>query len=192
MEVSCNGAEPVMSLGVAMEFVTDPIPELSSMHWNPTWVLLGFSLSHCQGLCSPEDVYFDVPGEMPDQWACSFKQGLFLFLKKSTTKQRWASIHTMSTIGSPAKKRTANRSVALVEFNETPKHFHQIEKEIFIVVHGTLNIEIDGHSWILKTGECVEVNPGMVHHLKSHGKDPVRVLCFNFPAFSQEDYHIVE
>jgi mannose-6-phosphate isomerase-like protein (cupin superfamily) len=69
---------------------------------------------------------------------------------------------------------------------------HRIEKEQFIVVNGILDIEIDGLHQILEVGESVMISPGKMHKLKSAGKNPVRVLCFNFPAFSPEDMHCVE
>lgn len=79
-------------------------------------------------------------------------------------------------------------SVALLEIRDSPKHFHRIEKEIFIVVNGKLDIEIDGIHRILEVGESVEVIPEMIHQLKSASKEPVRVLCFNFPAFNPADH----
>ncbi|HEX2977817.1 MAG TPA: cupin domain-containing protein [Candidatus Babeliales bacterium] len=82
-------------------------------------------------------------------------------------------------------------SASLLEINDSPKHYHRIGLEIFVVVNGQLAIEIDGCRQILNVGESVTLLPGMVHHLKSSGNSPVRVLCFNFPAFDQSDMHIL-
>ncbi len=83
-------------------------------------------------------------------------------------------------------------SVALLEIDDSPKHYHKIEKEIFVVVGGELNIEIDGQQQVLAVGEWVEITPGQIHQLKSARSTPVRVLCFNFPAFNPEDMHEVD
>ncbi|MES2345800.1 MAG: cupin domain-containing protein [Chlamydiota bacterium] len=81
-------------------------------------------------------------------------------------------------------------SAALVEIEDSShKHFHKIETEVFVVVQGTLNIEISGVQSIVEVGEAVTVHPGNVHQLKSAGNLPLRVLCFNFPAFNPEDIY---
>lgn len=83
-------------------------------------------------------------------------------------------------------------SLALLEIGNSPKHFHRIEKEIFIVTEGLLNIEIEGECKLLKAGELIEVFPGQTHQLKSALDEPVRVLCFNFPAFDPKDMYLVD
>lgn len=82
-------------------------------------------------------------------------------------------------------------SVALLEINDSPRHFHKIEKEIFIVVNGVLDIEIDGKQQLFGAGEAITISPGSIHQLKSTGEMPVRVLCFNFPAFDPSDMYTV-
>jgi quercetin dioxygenase-like cupin family protein len=80
-------------------------------------------------------------------------------------------------------------SLALLEIADSPRHFHRIEKELFLVVHGKLDIEIDGVHRILGAGESVAVLPGTIHQLKSAARGSVRVLCFNFPAFDPVNMH---
>lgn len=81
-------------------------------------------------------------------------------------------------------------SIALLEINDSPRHFHRLGKEMFIVVHGELEIEIDGNHRILGVGESVVVHPPHVHKLKkSTSTDPVQVLCLNFPAFDPADMY---
>lgn len=82
-------------------------------------------------------------------------------------------------------------SVALLEIGNSPKHFHRIEKEVFIVAQGVLDIEIDGECKLLKVGESIEIFPGQIHQLKSALDQLVRVLCFSFPAFDPKDMYFV-
>jgi mannose-6-phosphate isomerase-like protein (cupin superfamily) len=185
MEVSCNGAEPLV-LGSGEFVQIDP----GTVHaLNPLGFARFFSFA-LPGFVFPEDVYFDVPNEMPDPWRAPQTNVLPVLEEKYyEAKVKKHSYDVYDLI--PGQKTDSKWSVSLVELNDSPKHYHQIEKEIFVVVHGTLDIEIDGHFWTLRTGECVEINPGTVHRLKSHGKDPVRVLCFNFPAYNPADYHLI-
>ena len=92
----------------------------------------------------------------------------------------------------PGSKVEERWSLALIEIYDSPKHFHRIENEQFIVVNGILDIEIDGVHHILNVGEAIETKPGMVHQLKSANARPVRVLCFSFPAFDPTDKHYVD
>jgi mannose-6-phosphate isomerase-like protein (cupin superfamily) len=83
-------------------------------------------------------------------------------------------------------------SIALLEINSSPKHFHRKEKEVFTVVQGELALEIDGQHSVLRAGQSVTVFPGSVHKLKSARLESVRVLCVSFPAFDPQDMHCVE
>lgn len=81
-------------------------------------------------------------------------------------------------------------SVALLEIRTSPKHFHRIEREIFVVVEGTLQLDVDEVSHKVEVGGSFTVERGSVHQLFSATKSPVRVLCFNFPAFDPEDMNL--
>ncbi len=83
-------------------------------------------------------------------------------------------------------------SAALIEIQDSPRHFHLIETEQFIVVNGVLDIEMEGSTHILHAGEAVQTAPKIVHKLKSANDQPVRVLCFSFPAFDMSDKYCVE
>lgn len=82
-------------------------------------------------------------------------------------------------------------SVALLEIHTSPRHVHFEEEELFIVVRGTLDLEVEGEKRSLTEGEAVKVIPGKVHQLLSGSSIPVQVLCFSFPAFDPSDMHLV-
>ncbi|MBS3904361.1 MAG: cupin domain-containing protein [Simkania sp.] len=83
-------------------------------------------------------------------------------------------------------------SAALLDIQDSPKHFHRVESEHFIVAHGTLDVEIDGLHHIVNAGESILITPGKIHKLTSANKTPVQVLCFSFPAFDLADMYCVE
>lgn len=87
--------------------------------------------------------------------------------------------------------QTEKWSAVLIELRDSPRHFHKIEREVFVVVNGKLEIEIDGVVRALEAGEFVKILPGTVHRLRSASTHPVRLLCFNFPAFDLADMHCV-
>ena len=44
-----------------------------------------------------------------------------------------------------------------------PSHFHSLKEETFQVLHGVVEMEVDGHRQTLKPGETMLVQPGVWH-----------------------------
>lgn len=79
-------------------------------------------------------------------------------------------------------------SVAILDVQAAPVHFHKLGVENFTILEGELDITLDGVKYILGVGRSVKVPIGTRHELKSASKDkPVRLLCVNFPAFDPDD-----
>lgn len=139
------------------------------------------------GFAFHEDVFYGVPETKP-QWIPSQSDYLPHLDSDYFGPKIDAGDYAAYEIV-PGHATDKRWSVALLEIHDSPKHFHLIEKEIFIVVSGNLDIEIDGAHQILATGDFVVIYPTTVHQLRSAGHQPVRVLCFNFPAFDPLDMH---
>ncbi len=143
------------------------------------------------GFHYPEDVYFDDNPPLSAAFSpinrdfLPFIDPQYFGVKIGRPENYW--VYDL-VVGSETQEKW---SAALIEIHDSPKHFHRIETEQFIVVNGTLDIEIDGVHRIMQVGESVETTPGMVHQLKSANENPVRVLCFSFPAFDPSDKHYV-
>jgi len=142
------------------------------------------------GFAFPEDVYEDDRGE-PRKWIAhqmSSKSSLDEKYFGPRIAQPDYGVYELIS----GKMTAGEWSGALLEIQSSPKHVHKIETEHFIVVEGTLAIEVDGESKILPLGEMITIRPGQIHQLKSAGKDGVRVLCFSFPAFDPSDFYPVD
>lgn len=179
-----NGEPAILKSGELM--VIDP-GNLHSL--NPIGTVRFFDIDF-PGFHFPEDVFYDTPSETyvwksspnkifpmldPEYFVEKLDLGdfdVYEIANGDVSLQKW--------------------SLALLEIRNSPKHFHRIEKEIFIVTEGVLDIEIDGECKLLKTGEVIEIFPGQIHQLKSASDEPVRVLCFNFPAFNPKDMYLVD
>lgn len=83
-------------------------------------------------------------------------------------------------------------SIAILDVIDAAAHFHKVEDEHFMVLEGELDIVIDGVHHLLKTGQSIHLQPGIIHHLKSTSNTPVRLLCVNFPAFDPSDFHPIK
>lgn len=80
-------------------------------------------------------------------------------------------------------------SIALIEINEAPKHFHLKGTETFVVVNGILEAEIEGVEYRFVPGNVVKIPPTKNHHFKSALNHPARVICINSPAFDPTDFY---
>ncbi|MBM3184066.1 MAG: cupin domain-containing protein [Chlamydiae bacterium] len=141
------------------------------------------------GFHFPEDVFEDHPDQL-FSW-----KGIDFSIPPLDEKYFQEKIEQTGYIvyGLISGEITENQwSVALLEIHDSPKHYHLIETEQFLVVNGVLDIEIDGVHKEMSAGESIAIHPRTVHQLKSARKEPVRVLCFNFPAFSLHDFYPID
>lgn len=141
------------------------------------------------GFLSSDDLLYDAP-VATSHWISS--QGESLPELDPEQFNHKIDLGTYTAYDLVTGSETENRwSVALLQINDSPKHFHKWGKEIFVVVNGTLSIEVDGTNQILTMGEYIVISPNSVHYLRSATNNPVRVLCFNFPAFDPADMYCI-
>ncbi len=143
------------------------------------------------GFNFPEDVFEDTPSKILPKWTPPVSKPLPLLDSKCFENKIDAGSYSAYDLVNGAQ--TGKKwSVSLLDIHDSPRHFQRIEKELFFVMNGDLDIERDGVHQVLPTGEFAIINPGTVHQLKSAGKESVRVLCFSFPAFDPADMHSVD
>jgi len=61
------------------------------------------------------------------------------------------------------------------------RHYHVRARQFFYVLEGELQMEIDGDSHTLRTGEGIEVAPGQTHQAANRSVSPVRFLVTSQP-----------
>ncbi len=136
------------------------------------------------GFLYPDDVFDDIQSAFQTPWLPATRSVLPpmdpIYFKTKINHGTYVAYELITD-------RVA--SAALLEIYDSPKHYHALSKEIFIVVHGNLALEKDNQTTVLTPGQTVIINPGSVHHLKSADQFPVRVLCFNVPPFDPHDMH---
>jgi mannose-6-phosphate isomerase-like protein (cupin superfamily) len=86
----------------------------------------------------------------------------------------------------------ANQSLAeaTIEPGEgTVRHHHRIAEEIYYLIEGTGEMEIDGEVTTVGPGDAILIPPGAWHRIRAIGDGPVRLLCACAPPWSAEDTH---
>ena len=68
----------------------------------------------------------------------------------------------------------------------TQRHYHRFSEEIYLIVEGGGELEVDGVVRQVGPGDAVLIPPGAWHELTA-GADGVRLLCSCVPPYSHED-----
>ena len=67
----------------------------------------------------------------------------------------------------------------------TQRHYHKLAEEFYFILEGRGEMEIDGETRAVRTGDCVLIPPGAWHTIAAI--DALRFLCCCAPPYSHED-----
>ena len=70
-----------------------------------------------------------------------------------------------------------------------PRHYHQVAENIYIVLSGVIEVDIEGDVTILETDDVLFIPPGSVHGTSNPGPDTAIFIEVYAPA--GHDFHIV-
>jgi quercetin dioxygenase-like cupin family protein len=85
--------------------------------------------------------------------------------------------------------------VAFADITESPRHMHEHTHETYLHVEGPpLRVELgdDRQVHILNPGESLDIPLNTAHKAISEGSGPARIVVTTVPAFSEDDYHLLE
>jgi mannose-6-phosphate isomerase-like protein (cupin superfamily) len=98
-----------------------------------------------------------------------------------------------STIRELLGPRTApvqNQSLAeatLGPGQATERHYHAASEELYYVVAGEGEMEVDGERATVAPGDAILIPPGAWHQLRASANWQVRILCCCAPPYSDDD-----
>jgi mannose-6-phosphate isomerase-like protein (cupin superfamily) len=69
----------------------------------------------------------------------------------------------------------------------TQRHYHRETEEIYFVLDGAGEIEVDGERHGVAGGQGVAISPGAWHEIRATGDRPLRFLCCCAPPYRHED-----
>jgi mannose-6-phosphate isomerase-like protein (cupin superfamily) len=81
-----------------------------------------------------------------------------------------------------------NQSLAeasLAEGGSTQRHYHKRSEEIYFVLEGSGQMEIDGESRLVAPGDAILIPPGAWHELRA--ENAMRFLCCCAPPYDHSD-----
>ncbi len=98
-----------------------------------------------------------------------------------------------STIRELLGPRTApvqNQSLAeatLGPGQATERHYHAVSEELYYVVEGEGEMEVDGQRARVGPGDAILIPPGAWHQLRASAGGQIRILCCCAPQYSDAD-----
>ena len=69
----------------------------------------------------------------------------------------------------------------------TQRHYHRESEEIYFVLDGEGEMELDGERRRVGVGDAVAIPRGAWHELRAKGDRPLRILCSCAPPYRHED-----
>ena len=69
----------------------------------------------------------------------------------------------------------------------TQRHYHRASEEIYFVLDGEGEMELDGERRPVSAGDAVAIPAGAWHELRAEGERPLRILCSCAPPYRHED-----
>jgi mannose-6-phosphate isomerase-like protein (cupin superfamily) len=69
----------------------------------------------------------------------------------------------------------------------TDRHYHAKTEEIYFVLAGSGEIELDGERAVVGPGDAVPIPPRAWHQIRNTGSEPLRFLCCCAPPYRHED-----
>jgi mannose-6-phosphate isomerase-like protein (cupin superfamily) len=69
----------------------------------------------------------------------------------------------------------------------TERHYHRASEEIYFVLKGQGEMELDGETRFLRPGDAVLIPPGAWHTLENNGTSELRILCCCAPPYAHDD-----
>jgi mannose-6-phosphate isomerase-like protein (cupin superfamily) len=69
----------------------------------------------------------------------------------------------------------------------TKRHYHRATEEIYFVLKGSGDLEVDGERRRIRPGDAALIRPGAWHTLENDGNSELRFLCCCVPPYSHDD-----
>lgn len=84
----------------------------------------------------------------------------------------------------------ANQSLAEAELepgSETRRHYHARTEELYVLLEGNGELEVEGDRRAVGPGDAILIPPGARHQITAEADAPLRFLCCCAPPYADDD-----
>jgi len=75
----------------------------------------------------------------------------------------------------------------LAPAQSTDRHYHADSEEVYFVLDGIGEMEIDGERGRVRAGDAIPIRRRQRHEITNVGDEPLRLLCTCAPPYRHED-----
>ena len=69
----------------------------------------------------------------------------------------------------------------------TDRHYHAESEEVYFVLEGVGEMDVDGARAVVRAGDAIPLRRGQRHQITNVGHEPLRFLCTCAPPYRHED-----
>jgi mannose-6-phosphate isomerase-like protein (cupin superfamily) len=103
-----------------------------------------------------------------------------------TTKDG-STIRELLGLPTSAARNQSLAEATLPAGGATQRHYHRESEEIYFVVEGIGELELDGEHASVGPGDAILIPPGARHEIRAGEAGPLRFLCCCAPPYRHED-----
>ena len=103
-----------------------------------------------------------------------------------TTKDG-STIRSLLDLGTAPVRKQSLAEATLGPGGATDRHYHRESEEIYYVVDGEGEMEVDGERTAVAAGDAILIPPGAWHWIRASPAGPLRFLCCCAPPYRHED-----
>jgi mannose-6-phosphate isomerase-like protein (cupin superfamily) len=103
-----------------------------------------------------------------------------------TTKDG-STVRSLLDLGTAPVRNQSLAEATLRPGGATDRHYHRESEEIYYVVDGEGEMEVDGQRTGVAAGDAVLIPPGAWHGIRASLAGPLRFLCCCAPPYRHED-----
>jgi mannose-6-phosphate isomerase-like protein (cupin superfamily) len=76
---------------------------------------------------------------------------------------------------------------ALAPGQATERHYHTVSEELYVLLEGRGEMEVEGDRREVGPGDAILIPPGAWHQIRATGEGELRFLCCCAPPYAHED-----
>lgn len=103
-----------------------------------------------------------------------------------TTKDG-STIRELLNVAHPPTRNQSLAEATVPPGGATQRHRHLVTEEIYLLLEGAGEMEIDGERRAVGVGDAILIPPGARHTIRCTSPGPLRFLCMCAPPYTHED-----
>jgi mannose-6-phosphate isomerase-like protein (cupin superfamily) len=98
-----------------------------------------------------------------------------------------STIHVLLDTSLGGAREQSLAEASLPAGGSTQRHYHARTEEIYVVLGGSGEMEVDGDRRSVVAGDAILIPPGAWHEIRAGADAELRFLCCCAPPYSDED-----